>query len=164
METTARSRVSVAHYVAFMSLIAEQHAPGGKEEGVREQSDNLVRRCRRRVTHRVHPLWSAGPDRPLPHPLSLSRMHRRMYSPNARTHTIIGGCTDCSGAAWCISSISTCSFCTRSEDVFQCDTLEYSRFIFLGGVNSSHDNMDYTSGWNIGAGERRWDSTLSQWI
>lgn len=56
IETTARIRVSVAHYVAFMSLIAEQHAPGGKEEGVREQSDNLVRRCHRRVTHRVHPL------------------------------------------------------------------------------------------------------------
>lgn len=37
-----------------------------------------------------------------------------MHSPNARTHAIIVGCTDCSGAVWCISSISTCSFCTRS--------------------------------------------------
>lgn len=28
--TTASIGVSVAHYVAFMNLIAEQHAPGGK--------------------------------------------------------------------------------------------------------------------------------------
>lgn len=59
--TTASIPVSEAHYVAFMNLIAEQHALGGKQDGVHEQSDNLVTRCLR-VTLLHSPALKCHPE------------------------------------------------------------------------------------------------------
>lgn len=126
-------RVSVAHYVAFMNLIVEQHAPGGKEDGVSSRvitlwGGVLVSPCC------IHPLWSATLDRPLPQLLSLLSAACADVITNMRTwpHVLIGVGTDCCEAVWCFSFTSAYIFSTRSDYAFfHCNIQKYWRLFFF---------------------------------